>query len=89
MLCYDFSTFSQILLSLFNFFLFQQEKRDLVTGLKSRTIAGRPNWNKVFTQIREQRKGRITVFYCGNPSLAKIVRTKCNEFGFIFRKEVF
>lgn len=42
-----------------------QEKRDLVTGLKSRTIAGRPNWNKVFTQIREQRKGRITVFYCG------------------------
>ena len=66
-----------------------QEKRDLVTGLKSRTIAGRPNWNKVFTQIREQRKGRITVFYCGNPSLAKIVRTKCNEFGFIFRKEVF
>jgi hypothetical protein len=69
--------------------LHEKEKRDLVTGLKSRTIASRPNWNKVFTQIREQRKGRITVFYCGNPSLAKIVRTKCNEFGFIFRKEVF
>ena len=66
-----------------------QEKRDLVTGLKSRTIAGRPNWNKVFTQIREQRKGRVTVFYCGNPILAKIVRKKCNEFKFIFRKEVF
>ena len=93
-----------------------QEKRDLVTGLKSRTIAGRPNWNKVFTQIREQRKGRITVFYCGktriqelwnqkfisnyqlkffppyfsgNPILAKVLRQKCDEFGFQFRKEVF
>jgi len=69
--------------------LHEKEKRDLVTGLKSRTIAGRPNWNKVFTQVREQRKGRVTVFYCGNPSLAKIVRKKCNEFKFIFRKEVF
>lgn len=74
---------------LLNTFIQLQEKRDLVTGLKARTIAGRPNWNKVFTQIREQRKGRITVYYCGTPNLAKIVRKKCNEFGFIFRKEVF
>jgi hypothetical protein len=66
-----------------------QEKRDLVTGLKSRTNAGRPNWNKVFTQIREQRKGRITVFYCGNSILAKVLKKKCMEFGFIFRKEGF
>eukprot|EP00095_Tigriopus_kingsejongensis_P001891 maker-scaffold287_size221780-snap-gene-0.26 protein:Tk01891 transcript:maker-scaffold287_size221780-snap-gene-0.26-mRNA-1 annotation:"nadph oxidase 5-like isoform x5" len=69
--------------------LHEKEKRDLVTGLKSRTNAGRPNWNKVFTQIREQRKGRITVFYCGNPILAKVLRKKCDEFGFMFRKEVF
>ena len=26
---------------------FKKEQRDLVTGLKSRTNAGRPNWNKV------------------------------------------
>ena len=32
----------------------EKEKRDLVTGLKSRTNAGRPNWNKVFTQLRQQ-----------------------------------
>merc|ERR1712194_674199 len=69
--------------------LHEKEKRDLVTGLKSRTIAGRPNWNKVFTQIREQSKGRITVFYCGNPILAKVLRQKCDESGFHFRKEVF
>merc|ERR1712223_1515570 len=27
---------------------FKKEQRDLVTGLKSRTNAGRPNWNKIF-----------------------------------------
>merc|ERR1712088_9694 len=69
--------------------LHKKEDRDLVTGLKSRTNAGRPNWNKVFTKLREERKGQITVFYCGNPMLAKTLRNKCEEFGFKFRKEVF
>ena len=27
----------------------EKEQRDLVTGLKSRMLAGRPNWNKVQT----------------------------------------
>ncbi len=29
------------------------------------------------------------MFYCGNPHLGKILRRKCEEFGFDFRKEVF
>ena len=66
-----------------------QEKRDLVTGLKSRTNAGRPNWNKVFTKIKEQRKGKVTVFFCGNSSLGRILKLKCDEFGFTFKKEIF
>ena len=65
----------------------EKEKKDLLTGLKARTNAGRPNWTKVLTkvtreiwkthismspkmpnlQIREERKGEVTVFYCGNP----------------------
>ena len=69
--------------------LYNKEERDLVTGLKSRTNAGRPNWNKVFTQIREMRNGKVTVFYCGNPVLARVIKGKCEEFGFKFRKEVF
>ena len=68
---------------------FEKEQRDFVTGLKSRTNAGRPNWNKVFTKIKEQRKGKVTVFFCGNPMLGKTLKEKCNEFGFTFRKEVF
>jgi len=69
--------------------LHEKEKRDLVTGLKSRTIAGRPNWNKVFTKIKEQRLGKVTVFFCGNSSLGRILKLKCDEFGFTFKKEVF
>ncbi|KAK9869219.1 hypothetical protein WA026_002969 [Henosepilachna vigintioctopunctata] len=69
--------------------LHEKEKRDLITGLKTRTNAGRPNWDKVFKQIADQKKGKVTVFYCGPPQLAKILRVKCDSYGFSFRKEVF
>jgi len=69
--------------------LHEKEKRDLVTGLKSRTHPGRPNWNKVFTKIKEQRKGKVTVYFCGNQSLCSILKLKCDEFGFTFKKETF
>jgi len=63
--------------------------KDILTGLKSRTNAGRPNWHKIFQKLQAERKGKITVFYCGNPVVASIIRGKCEEFGFDFRKEVF
>ena len=69
--------------------VYEKEHRDLVTGLKSRTHAGRPNWNKVFTKLKEQNKGAITVFYCGNPVAGKIIKEHCTKFDFKFRKEVF
>eukprot|EP00092_Neocalanus_flemingeri_P001546 GFUD01001648.1.p1 GENE.GFUD01001648.1~~GFUD01001648.1.p1 ORF type:complete len:1115 (+),score=222.73 GFUD01001648.1:61-3405(+) len=67
----------------------EKEERDMVTGLKARTNAGRPNWNKVFTKIREEKKGQVTIFFCGNPVLARTLRYKCEAFGFKFRKEHF
>ena len=66
-----------------------QSKRDLITGLKTRTMAGRPNWDKVFRKLNEKRKGRVTVFFCGPPQLGKILKQKCTQFGFEYRKEVF
>ncbi|GFG34772.1 hypothetical protein Cfor_05500, partial [Coptotermes formosanus] len=69
--------------------LHKKEKRDLITGLKTRTNAGRPNWDKVFKQLLDQKKGKVTVFYCGPPQLGRILRIKCDQFGFSFRKEVF
>ena len=60
-----------------------------MTGLKAKTNAGRPNWDKIFQKLQDERKGKITVFYCGNPVVANILRAKCEEYGFDFRKEVF
>lgn len=69
--------------------LHEKEKRDLITGLKTRTNAGRPNWNKIFQQLKDQQKGKVTVFYCGPPELARTLKMKCDEFDFSFRKELF
>jgi len=69
--------------------LHEKSKRDLITGLKTRTMAGRPNWDKVFRKLNEKRKGRVTVFFCGPPQLGKILKQKCTQFGFEYRKEVF
>ncbi|XP_034142214.1 NADPH oxidase 5 isoform X2 [Drosophila guanche] len=69
--------------------LHEKGKRDLITGLKTRTNAGRPNWDKVFKQLQAQQKGKVTVFYCGPPQLAKTLRYKCDQYGFSFRKECF
>ena len=70
-----------------------QEKRDLLTGLKTRTKAGRPNWDRVFQRLKDESVeagGReISVFYCGNPQLVKSLRKKCDQFEFNFRKEIF
>lgn len=32
---------------------------------------------------------QVTVFYCGNPALVPILKEKCQQMGFEFRKEVF
>lgn len=69
--------------------LYAKEKRDLVTGLKTRTNSGRPNWDKVFQKLVDEDKGKVTVFYCGPSQLAKELKKKCNKFGFNFRKEIF
>jgi hypothetical protein len=50
---------------------------------------GRPDWPKFFKYLAEQKKGRITVFFCGRADLARSLRIICSHFGFQFRKEVF
>ncbi|KAK2589308.1 hypothetical protein KPH14_007859 [Odynerus spinipes] len=44
--------------------LHEKEKQDLITGLKTRTNAGRPNWDKVFKQLQDRKKGKITRYPC-------------------------
>lgn len=67
----------------------EKNKKDLVTGLSTRTKAGRPNWDEFFTQIQDQKKGKVTVFFCGRPQLGRILHRQSDKFGFKFRKEIF
>ncbi|UYV80303.1 NOX5 [Cordylochernes scorpioides] len=69
--------------------LHRREQRCLITGLKTRMQPGRPDWKQVFQDLANQNKGKVTVFFCGPPNLAKTLHSMCNEFGFKFRKENF
>lgn len=51
--------------------------------------SGRPDWNQLFQRIRNQNRGKVTVFYCGRPDLGTSLRSLCNQFKFGFKKEVF
>ncbi|XP_069385186.1 NADPH oxidase 5 [Paralichthys olivaceus] len=69
--------------------LAKKEKRDSITGLRTRTQPGRPEWGKVFQKVSEENKGKVHVFYCGSPSLAKVIKAQCEHFSFKFYKENF
>ncbi|XP_066525524.1 NADPH oxidase 5 [Hoplias malabaricus] len=69
--------------------LAKKEKRDSITGLRTRTQPGRPDWGKVFQKVFEEKKGKVHVFYCGAPALAKVIKAHCEKYGFNFYKENF
>ncbi|NXJ20484.1 NOX5 oxidase, partial [Dicrurus megarhynchus] len=66
-----------------------KENRDSITGLRTRTQPGRPDWAKVFGKVAAERHGKVRVFFCGSPRLAELVRGHCRTFGFRFSKENF
>uniref|UniRef100_G1NCS3 NADPH oxidase 5 n=1 Tax=Meleagris gallopavo TaxID=9103 RepID=G1NCS3_MELGA len=66
-----------------------KEQKDSITGLRTRTQPGRPDWSQVLGRVAEERKGKVHVFFCGSPALAKVVRVHCERFGFRFFKENF
>ncbi|NXL67928.1 NOX5 oxidase, partial [Chordeiles acutipennis] len=66
-----------------------KEQRDSITGLRTRTQPGRPDWSKVFGKVAEEKRGKVQVFFCGSPALAKVIRVHCEHFGFRFFKENF
>ncbi|XP_058855237.1 NADPH oxidase 5-like isoform X1 [Acipenser ruthenus] len=69
--------------------LAKKENRDSITGLRTRTQPGRPDWSKVFQKVAEERKGKVHVFFCGSPVLAKMIKAHCELAGFKFYKENF
>jgi NADPH oxidase 1 len=63
---------------------------DPLTGLKSRTHYGRPNWKAMFTGMRDGiergtyirglagRQTKVGVYFCGPGALAKQLKTECS-----------
>ena len=44
---------------------------------------------QVFQKVAQENKGKVHVFYCGSPVLAKVIKAECEHFGFHFYKENF
>jgi predicted ferric reductase/Ca2+-binding EF-hand superfamily protein len=63
---------------------------DLLTGLRSPTKLGRPNWPKALENIAlAHPKDKVNVFFCGPDPLAKAIKKESHRQGFRFRKEHF
>ncbi|XP_058593232.1 NADPH oxidase 5 isoform X1 [Neofelis nebulosa] len=69
--------------------LAKKEKKDFITGLQTRTQPGRPDWRKVFQKVAAEKKGKVQVFFCGSPALAKVLKGHCEHFSFRFFQENF
>lgn len=70
--------------------LHSQTKVDLITGLKSRTKTGRPDWDAIFSDLAKQHAPhKVDVFFCGPPGLSTQLKSFCNKYGFGYRKENF
>lgn len=81
-----------------HFAVHHDEEKDVITGLKQKTLYGRPNWDNEFKTIASEHPNtRIGVFLCGPEALAKTLSKQSisnSESGprgvhFIFNKENF
>jgi NAD(P)H-flavin reductase len=67
-----------------------QTQVDLITGLKSRTQTGRPDWEEIFQDVAQQHApNKVDVYFCGPPGLSLQLRNLCHKYGFGYRKENF
>ena len=67
-----------------------EKQCDPITGLLAKTASGRPNWNRIFAQLRKQHSGqRVDVYFCGPPALGKQIRQSANGQGFHYQEEKF
>ena len=65
-------------------------KDDIVTGLRTHTHMGQPDWERMLYLIREQHAPEAAdVYFCGPPGLAKKLRPVCAKLGMRFREEKF
>ncbi|KIK61511.1 hypothetical protein GYMLUDRAFT_243674 [Collybiopsis luxurians FD-317 M1] len=71
-------------------------EQDTITSLRAPTHFGRPNWDRVFSNIADMhQRTDVGVFFCGPPALSKQLHVMCNKWSepmgtrFFFGKENF
>ncbi len=63
---------------------------DVVTGLRTKTHMGHPDWSRELEAIAEAHAPeRVHVFFCGPPGLGRRLRPICEALGMPFREERF
>lgn len=68
----------------------KKKGEDPITGLRARTNAGRPSWDKVFREIAEEYPNEcIDVYFCGPPGLGASVRKAARRHGLFYHEEKF
>ncbi|CAL8307920.1 unnamed protein product [Merluccius merluccius] len=78
-----------------HFRVHHEAENDPITGLKQKTLYGKPNWDNEFTTIGAKHPGtKVGVFLCGPAALGKALGRQCRSHSeggvkFIFNKENF
>lgn len=78
-----------------HFRVHHEAENDPITGLKQKTLYGKPNWDNEFTNIAAKHpRSKVGVFLCGPPQLGKSLEKQClshsaADVKFIFNKENF
>jgi Ferric reductase NAD binding domain len=67
--------------------VFQDDSnRDLLTNLRTKTIAGRPQWALLFSKFKSEHP-KTDVFFTGSSTMGHEVKRYCDEYGFNFYHE--
>jgi predicted ferric reductase len=65
-------------------------RSDIITGLRTHTHFGPPDWEAMLRPIVKRHESRqIHVYFCGPPGLGRKLRSTCEGMGMIFREEKF
>ncbi|KAJ3251450.1 hypothetical protein HK103_002392 [Boothiomyces macroporosus] len=57
-----------------------EDGKDAITGLRARTHFGRPNWDEIFSGVRNKHPGAdVGVFFCGPKVLSQALHKACNK----------
>ncbi|CAF1424973.1 unnamed protein product, partial [Didymodactylos carnosus] len=68
---------------------YSTEDEHVYTRLTRKIHQGRANCPEIFTKVKKEATGPVTIFVCGKPKICREVQKFCQEFDFTMYKEQF